>query len=152
MDGFYTVTTAKPRPQWEAGKPAINIPEGMTPLEAMKADALAIRKKTGHLHWDRRGKVGITSQKDEAIRDRARRWKATVQRLDVMHPHMKGPMTVAQISAASGLDIGATAGTIRALHKRNIVFKVGTTRNGAKNPTFLWSLAPNWSELIGRDE
>ena len=76
----------------------------------------------------------------------------TVQRLKLMHPHMTGPMTVAQISAASGLDIDVTAGTIRVLHKRNIVFKVGKTRNGEHSLAFLWLLASNWFELIGREE
>ena len=152
MDGFHTVSTAKPRPQWGTKKSAINLMGG-DKEDALRCAMMATHRPRiggGEYHC---GRAGTPSRKYDANCARARRrWKVTVQRLKLMHPHMTGPMTVAQISAASGLDIDVTAGTIRVLHKRNIVFKVGKTRNGEHSLAFLWLLASNWFELIGREE
>ena len=146
MQGFYTVRTARPA---IAAKPPAKPIAAWNEDDLRRAMMATTRPIIGEREYRSPHDHIRKSQADEAARDRARRWKASLQRFQIMRPHMDRPKTIAQISAACGLEMGETAGTMKALHKRGVVVKAGATTNTGKTPIWIWALADDWFSKIG---
>ena len=66
MNNIRTVSTATPRLHWDVEAKTVKLPEGMTALEAMKADAKIVRRRNAHINQaDQRGR-----QIRKAVQDR----------------------------------------------------------------------------------
>ena len=117
MNNIRTVSTDTPRLHWDVEAKPVKIPDGMTALEAMKADAKIVRRKNAHINQlEQRGR-----QQSQQMQERQ----------DAVEAYLadKRVETARQIAAGANIPFNAVRHLVARMVAQGVLKKSGAGHN-----------------------